>query len=309
MRYFKITPGTGIPERVPCHCPYCGHMADHSEFLTRAQIEHARSVVRHTVHEALLKDLREAFPARQRFGGGGLTLEITHEVKGQPVPVYHYREKDLETEVTCDACGLRYAIYGLFGWCPDCGTHNSLQILDINLALAEKKLALLASVEPELSEHIVADALQTAVSAFDAFGRETCRAYADCAASPDAARSLSFQNLGGARLKVQDLFRFDFAAATAEDEWTSVCRTFQKRHLFAHTGGVVDDAYLRTAKDPVAKLGRKVPLSSDEIIALVASLRGLGTALFGGLALRSTGVDGAVAESDSPPTNGPKVSE
>jgi len=297
IKYFKITPGTGIPERVPCHCPYCGHVAEHREFFTKAQIEYARSVVRHTVHEALLKDLREAFPPRQRFGGGLLSLEITHEVKGHPVPVYRYREKDLETEIVCDSCSLRYAIYGLFGWCPDCGTHNSLQILGTNLTVAEKKLTLAGSVDPELAEHIVADALQTAVSAFDAFGRETCRAFADHATSPDAARSLSFQSIGGARLKVQGLFGFDLAACTAEGEWESVCKMFQKRHLFAHRGGVVDEAYLSATHDPAASLGRKVPLSADEVVAAVARLRCLGRALV-------EGITGQAAMADQSGPNG-----
>ena len=28
--------------------------------------------------------------------------------------IHHYREKELETEVVCERCSLRYAIYGVF---------------------------------------------------------------------------------------------------------------------------------------------------------------------------------------------------
>lgn len=282
-RYFKITPGTGIEGEAPCHCPYCGCTAGHDQFFTSDQIEHAKSVALNAITGALLGDLRAAFPRSTPHSTSGLGMAISFEVDGQPHPVHYYQERELETEVVCDECGLRYAIYGLFGWCPDCGTHNSLQILDANLTVAEKKLAVAGSVAPELAEHVVADALQTAVSAFDAFGRETCRVYADRATSPDASRSLSFQSIGGARPKVQNLFGFDFAACIAADEWESVCRTFQKRHLFAHRGGVVDEGYLSATHDPAAKLGRKVPLSADEVVAAVAQLRCLGDALVEGI--------------------------
>jgi len=91
-----------------------------------------------------------------------------------PHPISYYREKKLETEVVCDNCTLRYAIYGVFGWCPDCGTHNSFQILTKNLELAKKELALAEKAEKDLAEHLIGDALENVVSAFDGFGRQLC---------------------------------------------------------------------------------------------------------------------------------------
>jgi hypothetical protein len=67
-----------------------------------------------------------------------------------------------------------YAIYGVFGWCPDCGLHNSLQILTKNLELAKKELLLAKSADTELANHLIGDALENVVSAFDGFGREIC---------------------------------------------------------------------------------------------------------------------------------------
>jgi hypothetical protein len=40
-------------------------------------------------------------------------------------------------------------IYGVFGYCPDCGEHNSLQILDKNLELVIKMLDMASSAEGE----------------------------------------------------------------------------------------------------------------------------------------------------------------
>jgi len=62
--------------------------------------------------------------------------------------------------VVCDNCPLRYAIYGVFGWCPACDAHNSLQILLKNLELAGKELALAETVDNELADHLIGDALE-----------------------------------------------------------------------------------------------------------------------------------------------------
>ena len=135
--YFKITPGTGLKGPVPCHCPYCGHSGKMSGFTTKAQIEYAKSLVIRQVTDAIhadLKDMEFNHPPRGAFGIG-ISMKVSRD---GPHPIRHYREKELETEVICDKCTLRFAIYGVFGWCPDCGAHNSAQILGKNLELARK---------------------------------------------------------------------------------------------------------------------------------------------------------------------------
>jgi hypothetical protein len=139
--YFKIQPGTGLTGTgLPCHCPYCGYEAPQNKFFTTAQIEYAKSVVLHKVTDALLKDLKTLeFNHRPR---GAFGIGISMKVTGRPRPIRYYREKKLETEVICDHCTLRYTIFGVFGYCPDCGVHNSLQILNKNLDLVQKLLEL-----------------------------------------------------------------------------------------------------------------------------------------------------------------------
>ena len=61
--------------------------------------------------------------------------------------------------------------------------HNSLQILRKNLELDDKELALAETVDNELADHLVGDALKNLVSAFEGF---TCRRHAsrqNCSAS------------------------------------------------------------------------------------------------------------------------------
>ena len=209
-------------------------------------------------------------PPRGGFGIG-ISLKVT---QGARHPIQHYREKELETEVICDACTLRYAIYGVFGWCPDCGIHNSVQILSKNFELARKELSLAETVEKDLADHLIGDALENVVSAFDGFGREICLR---------KGSEICFQNLPGARRNVQEKFGFDFGDGLAADQWQYVSRVFQKRHLLAHKMGVIDDEYVQRANDPGAVAGRKVQVSPNEVRSSIETIEILGRRLFRGI--------------------------
>jgi hypothetical protein len=273
LGYFKITPGTGVTGPAPCHCPYCGHSDDQRSFNTKEQIEYARSVVIRQVTDAIHKDFKAMeFDHKPR---GMFGIGISMKVKSSPPhPIRYYRERQLETEVVCENCTLRYAIYGVFAWCPDCSVHNSLQILGKNLELARKELALAATVDRDLADHLIGDALENAVSAFDAFGRELC--------SQNGA-DIRFQNIVSARTRVKDRFKVDFADGLTETDWQTACQSFQKRHLLAHKMGVIDQEYVDRANDPTAQVGRRVRLGSDEVAEAINVVERLGQNLFGGL--------------------------
>lgn len=128
----------------------------------KEQIAYARSQVIRSVHQAFQKDLRE-IASQSKF----MTFK-----PGTLPPIRHYREKQLETSVLCENCTLKYMIYGVFAFCPDCRSHNSLTILTKNLELAEKQLVFAAHVDAEFGDHLIADALENAVSSFDGFGRD-----------------------------------------------------------------------------------------------------------------------------------------
>lgn len=273
--YFKLQPGTGLKgENLPSHCPYCGHKAGSDKFFTKAQIEYAKSVVIREVTGALLKDLKSLeFNHRPR---GGFGIGISMKVSGQPTPIRRYREKKLETEVVCDRCTLRYTIYGVFGFCPDCAAHNSLQILNKNLELVEKILAVAETQDSQVAQHLIENALEDCVSAFDGFGRETCRVFASKAVKPEKAAEIRFQNIVGARDRVTEQFGIDFAATASPSDWAHVLRAFQKRHLLAHKMGVVDEGYLSATGDSPSLLGRKVSIAAPEVRELVTKLQSLG---------------------------------
>lgn len=276
LGYFKIQPGTGLTgDDLPCHCPYCGHQDPHDHFWTQEQLAYAKSIAMREIGDYIHRELKKMEYIKPRGSFGiGMSMKVK---QGARQPIRHYREKNLETIIVCGQCTLRYAVYGVFAFCPDCGAHNSQQILAKNCELASKQIELAASVEDaDLKRHLLEDALENAVSAFDGFGREACRVNAAKATNQAKAEAVSFQNLMFAASNVQKVFGIDLPAGVQADDWSFAVRCFQKRHLLAHTMGVIDDRYVATAFDPAAVVGRRVQVSAEEVSRLLEVVQKLG---------------------------------
>lgn len=273
--YFKIEFGTGLPgSELPCHCPYCGYTAGHDHFWTKAQVEYAKSIALRKITGALHKDLKRLEVSHKPKGAFGIGISM--KVKpGRPTPIRHYREQRLETEVTCDNCTLRYSIYGVFAFCPDCGEHNSLQILKKNVEVVEKMLDMAAAADTAVAEKLVENALEDCVSAFDGFGRELCRVHFAQSANPGQDQIRSFQNLSRAQSTLMDLHGIDLMAFVTAETWGKTLIAFQKRHLLSHKMGVIDQDYIERTGDTTAIPGRKVTVSADEVRELAQAVHDL----------------------------------
>lgn len=273
VRYFKVKFGTGLKgPNLPCHCPYCGHKGPQNEFRTPDQIAYVRSYAKLLISDAIHQDLKQ-LEFRSRY----ISLKVT---RGSRPIVRHYAEKDLETHVTCSACTLEYAIYGVFAFCPDCRSHNSEQILEKNLGLISRQVDLAARLEDaDLRRHLIEDALENCVSSLDGFGREACRVRADKSGDPAKCLTVSFQNLEKADKRLKDLFGIDLRSAVQPPKWETAHRGFMKRHVVAHRAGVVDQQYIDETGDRGAILGRLVPLDAKDVADVAEATSHIGRTL------------------------------
>ena len=271
--YFKIECGTGLEGRdLPCHCPYCGHAAEHDQFWTKEQVKYIESAVTREVTEAVHRDLKEMEFNLEPRGSFGIGFSVTPKLEPL-LPIHHYREKQLETEVACTNCTLHYSIYGVFGFCPDCGQHNSLQILGKNIEVVAKMMDLAESMERDVSRMLVENGLVSCVSVFDGFGRELCRVHARNATNRTIVGRTNFQDLERAKGRLREAYGIDLSSTLTTGEWQSLVRAFQKRHLIAHKMGVVDQAYLAKAADTEAIVGRRIHIKPDEVRDLLQLVR------------------------------------
>lgn len=280
--YFKIKPGTGIDDtKNQPICPYCGIQADSQDFSTQEQVEFAKSLVIREVQKALGEDLRKWGKDLERSTRGGF-IQIKTDYKSSPMPIHYYEEKELETTLTCEECGLVYSVFGKFAYCPDCGVDNTLQILSSNLELIKKLLTQAKTEENiEFKEYLVNNALEDIVSAFDSYGRNSVKLFTRNTNKSEI--NVSFQNINKAHKRVQFEFGFDFLKGVEPEDWGKVIRNFQKRHLISHNDGIVDNAYLQITNDPEAVLGRVISITAEEVEGMLGSIETIALGLQIGL--------------------------
>lgn len=179
---------------------------------------------------------------------------------------------------------LEYAVYGVFAYCPDCGIHNSLQMLEKNLALARKQLAVAdAQIDGDFQRYLIEDALENCVSAFDGFARERVRAFSSRSSDPAAAESMRFQNLRRFGMRLKAVFGIDLQTDMVPADWDFAHICFMKRHVLAHAAGVIDQDYLDETKESSHLLGRRVAVTAPDVDRFAAIIEELGTRLVAAL--------------------------
>jgi len=275
--YFKVKFGTGMPTS-ECICPYCGEKADHDQFFTEAQIEYAKSVAVREVLRPELKKLERSFKELERSTRGGI-IQFKVRTSRFNFPLKYYQEMELETHVTCDHCGLEFAIYGVFANCPDCAHLNALVVFNKSIEVAKKRLKLIDSInqkDKSLREAILEDSLSGGISSFDAFGKALRLNYPD--KLPKRPRNL-FQNIIVLSEGLHKLCGVSLPSLIGKNEYEFLLKYFQVRHIYEHNMGVVDDDFVR--KIPTLKhlKGKKYPLERDEIEKFLDELKNAGDKL------------------------------
>lgn len=267
-KYFKVLPGTGLQGINHCICPYCGHKDINENFFTEDQIKRFESAASRVAQDIILREFKKMeFDIKSRGGFGiGMSMRLK---EGMPIPLYVYSEKDLETHITCGNCTLKYAVYGVFAYCPDCGEPNTLQIFHENIKVIHKAIENSKSVDPELARNIIENAFEDCVSTFDGFGRELCNLNRDKAKIPERLDKLNFQNLDRAKENFKIQFDIDLDQGLNREEWCRVNTSFLKRHLLAHKFGIIDEEYIRRSGDCQAVLGRKIIVTPDDALTLI----------------------------------------
>lgn len=269
--YFKLRFGTGLPISTTT-CPYCRHTADSSDFLTDDQREYVLSVVKRQVAAPMLQDFlhsleRMAYASQRSF--------IQIRVRTSPIsfPLHRYRERDVETQVTCDGCGLEFAIFGVFAGCPDCGELNAWVVFEKSLTVATKRLQLAESLgpdDPEMREALLRDTLVSACAAFDGLGKALRERNPQL--FPAKPPNL-FQNVEALSQVLQGALGRNLADLIGADRAEFLRKMLQVRHLCEHNMGVVDAKFVARVPALAHLRGRKYPLQQGEVENLLSVLK------------------------------------
>lgn len=273
--FFKIKPGTGLPDINTTACPYCEYQGDPGEFTTQEQIDYAISVMAKEVVEPVLRDFQRSLKRIERRSQNSL-IKIKVRTSSMTIPIKYYSEPVLETSVECDHCGLVFSVYGIFARCPDCLRPNSMEMFRKSIEVAKKRLDIFEQIpesEEELREALLIDAISAAVSTFDSLGKRMRAEYPEII--PSQPRNI-FQNITALENALQEALGLELINLIGEEDYRVLVYMFQVRHIWNHNFGEADQDFIDKTNVDENLLGQRILPAKTEVEKLMSIVEDIG---------------------------------
>lgn len=248
-------------------CPYCSHKDDNGSYTTENQ-RRFMSACSSTSLEARIK-------RRKTFLDTGDIIRTLPNNK----PGWVYAEENQQHTFSCGKCKeygipIAFNILGEFGNCPSCGQRNYMAVFQNKMQFLERQfLEKDASIkEPRLLAEEMKRLLSDCVSQFDALANDIKKQLLRIPSTPsrkERLNRLSFQSILNANEFLKDLFGIEILDGFAEEDLTFLNKMFNRRHLVVHTGGRVDDKYLKNTNDASVRLNQVIRVEISEIRRLI----------------------------------------
>ena len=266
------------------HCPMCGYVAESDKWWTQDQLDSMQEIAANYAMNLIQKELDKSFKQLERSTRNNKFIKIKYK-PGRRVSFINNpigQMPEWETEITCTDCGTTYSVIGTAYFCPCCGRNNVRTALLDSMSSIKQMVDSLGDIEGLLIEKVGKDAAKDMVNKMleDCLGNivSAFQKYAELLysqMSEGSARVNDFQMVDkGSNLFYQ-------ACGKGYDEWLSehelrrMTLLFQRRHIFEHNAGIVDNRYLQKTGDTAYVEGQHMILKKSEVLELLTIVRKL----------------------------------
>jgi hypothetical protein len=219
--------------------------------------------------------------------GGFIQIKVESDRSPMMMPLNTYQEREVETYVRCNHCGLEFEVYGVFANCPDCNTLNAAVVFDKSIEVSRKRIKIgMTQGDPELQQAFLEDALSAGVSAFDGLGKALQTHYPSM--FKDKRKNL-FQNLEALGKCLTDSVGKSLSDIVGKESYDLLRKMFQVRHVMEHNMGVVDADCVKKVPDLAFLEGRKYVLTQEEVGKFLSVVLEAGNRIFELIAGKETG--------------------
>lgn len=247
----------------PVTCPYCGLTAATHYFLTEG---HREFIKAHT--DAFVEAFTEGKDVAVDLD------ELSRQAAPNRPPHYFFEEKQ-QTRFKCSKCNVKSDILGVFGYCPNCGHRNSMEILNAQLDQLEDKVKNPRYTKEQRlqRENEWRDIVKQCVSYFEGYARDLQSAILNkvpfIPSRKKAIEKLSFHNPIQTTEELEKFLGIDILNGINVEEKEFINRRFHRRHLYEHSTGVVDQDYIEKSGDTSVRLGQLIRESSSNALTLI----------------------------------------
>ncbi len=273
-----------LPDDLKLTCTYCGHVDDHSDFMTQQQRERAMRAAQDFAMQLIGQALDSSFGSLARSTRSNRFVKFTYRSKPfYPEPLPDIDEERLVRERVCPKCETRYAVFGEHRFCPVSGQLSARDIAADALAAETAKLDTLGDIseaqravlrEQGVFDRLYVDTIGHVVGIVEAVASATFSARVTDAGVLLKGKGNIFQRLDD----LADMF-FEHLGINVREaegvEWPTLLRLWAGRHVHMHADGLVDERYLRSVPDSPLKVGQRVVVTEVDArtaIRLASSL-------------------------------------
>ena len=246
------------------YCPYCGLLFSKNELWTQDQLRYVQEKANEQIENYALREidsmLSKTFGKKSSIKNKNSAYSsLTYESRNLNKKSYIKTpiEEDVDSEIECSECKSKFQVYGIFGFCPLCGYDNIL-IYDTNASIIKKEVQIAKDKNRALRF-----AYNDLVSTFEDF----------CKKKNTTQKKYNFQNLDSAEKFFQEAYNASLFAELEQEKVHAIRRLFQKRHVYQHNKGIIDQQYITIIPEDSTLLGQRAPLSLEELESVAKSIR------------------------------------
>ena len=266
-------------------CPLCRYDANSKSWFTKEKVSHGKEQVLKHIHGRIdnavqqgaidfnSKKPRNAFinMSMNRIG----TIPIHCIV---PLP----SKEEMQLKIICKVCNAKYAVIGSAFFCPCCGHNSAEETFESSLKKIQDKIKNISIIRTAVEaiskdeaettcRSLIETSLGECVVAFQRF----CEVNFSTRAPEKNLKFNAFQNIEVGAMYWKDLLGETYYDWLTNYEITRLNALFQKRHLLAHTEGIIDQKYLDKTKEFSYKVGQRIVIKEKEVIELIALIEKL----------------------------------
>lgn len=140
-----------------------------------------------------------------------------------------------------------------------------------NLDIVRSAVSQISEDEAEITiKSLIESGLSDGVVAFQRFCEVTYKSEDN---THENIKLNAFQSLVIGGNYWSNLFKESYTDWLSEKEYTRLNILFQRRHLLAHSEGIVDEKYLLKSEDDSYKIGQRIVIKKEDVFELVTLIR------------------------------------
>ena len=270
------------------HCPMCGHIDTSDKWLTLYQLFLLQEIASSYALNYIQSELDKSFKKLARSTKNNKFFKIKYKPRRKVSFINNPigQMPEWEQEITCEKCGTTYSVIGSAYFCPCCGHNSASSSYFTSLDTIQKMLDSVDQMKVLISEKYGIDTAETMCRSMvegslgdcvSAFQKYAAQRYTEVTGK--TPRVNDFQIIDKGSSLFREVLGFGYEKWLTDEEISTLELYFQKRHLFEHNNGMIDERYISKTGDKNYSVGQRLIIRKNEIEKIISILRKLGSGI------------------------------